>query len=79
MKTREPMQGFIMAANHEVIHLALIFAEVITMYFYANHACPFERNFETSYFLLTHCWCFFSKMISIVLDKYDYEEWSKLF
>lgn len=79
MKTREPLQGFIMAANHQVIHLALIFAEVIAMFYYADHACPFERNFGTSYFLLTHSWCFVSKMISIVLDRYDKDEWSKLF
>ena len=78
MKTREPLQGLIMAANHEVIHLALIFAQVFCMYWYVDFACPFERNLETSYFLIAHTWCFVCKMLSYGLERFDHYEWANI-
>ncbi len=79
MKTREPLQGFIMAANHEVIHLALIFSRVSCFFYYRDVACPFQYDLDTSAFLIAHTWCFVSKMISYVLERYQHYEWANIF
>jgi len=79
MKTREPLQGLIMATNHEIIHLALVFAQLTCMYYYNSHAWPFDTNITQSAFLITHSWCFISKMISYALEHKKYYEWSKIF
>lgn len=67
-----------MAANHEVIHLALIFAQLICTYYYQDDLCSFERNFDTSYFLIAHAWCFICKMISYWLDWFGHYEWADI-
>lgn len=49
------------------------------MHYYKDFACPFERNLQTSYFLVAHTWCFFSKMISYALERCKHYEWADLF
>lgn len=44
MRTSEPLQGFIIAVNHVLIHLALIFAQPLCMYYFHSHDCAHETG-----------------------------------
>lgn len=34
MKTNEPLQGFIVSSNHEIVHLALLIAQLASHYYF---------------------------------------------
>ena len=36
MKTNEPLQGFIVSSNHEIVHLALLIAQLASRYYFLN-------------------------------------------
>ncbi len=39
MKTTDPLQGFIMAANHYLVHLTLLIAQPICMAYWQGTQC----------------------------------------
>lgn len=76
MKTQEPLQGFILAANHPLIHLSLLVAQPVCFAYFAKGSCSFFWDAWSATFLITHGICFSTSVIGSLLKRMQKDELS---
>lgn len=68
-----------MCTAHNVLHLGLFFGQLACFQYYKDFSCPFERDFESSTFLMVHAWCFITSALACLLEKYALYELARFF